>query len=193
MAAANDLLRSKHEQPHCPERNDPARQPWQLRRGFGSAEKCRVARQFGNIETVAVAPYTIRAISEATRVHRLRRDDQFRCESISSIALSCERPKAMSDPDLVQQWVRLVKVKPHAVIEITPVVVSAPEVQQIHDRGVSYTRPAVRAVSILATLFTVAREPISVDSLGWTNRHRPGFNSGRPCPQAPLFMLVSIE
>jgi hypothetical protein len=72
----------------------------------------------------------------------------------------------VTDLDLMQQWVRLVKVKPHAVIEITPVVVSAPEVQQIHDRGLLHTTSRSCGLDLLVTLFTAAREPISVDSLG---------------------------
>jgi len=41
----------------------------------------------------------------------------------------------MTEPNLMQQWVRLIKVESHAMIEITPVVVAAPEVQKIHLRG----------------------------------------------------------
>jgi hypothetical protein len=71
----------------------------------------------------------------------------------------------VTDLDLMQQWARLVKVEPNAVIEITPVVVSAPEVQKIHDRGLLHTTSLSCGLDLPVTLFTVANKSIDLHHL----------------------------
>ena len=41
-------------------------------------------------------------------------------------------PQTISDADLMQQWACLVEMKPAPKIEVAPVVIPAPEVEEVH-------------------------------------------------------------
>jgi hypothetical protein len=43
-----------------------------------------------------------------------------------------KRPQTISDPDLMQQGACLVEMKPDPKIEVAPVIISAPEVEEVH-------------------------------------------------------------
>ena len=79
-----------------------------------------------------VTPHAIRTVAETRRVHRLCGNYQLGSEGIPTIELSGKRPKTISEPDLMQQRVGLVEVKTDPIIQVTPVIIAAPEVKEIH-------------------------------------------------------------
>ena len=70
--------------------------------------------------------------AETTRVHRLCGNDQFGGKDITPIEFSGERPQAFSDTDLMKERVCLIKMESDAMIQVTPVVIASPEIEEVH-------------------------------------------------------------
>lgn len=79
-----------------------------------------------------VSPETVSAVAEAPGVEGLRPDHQLGGQGVAAGLRTCEGPEAVPDPDVVQPGIALVQVVSRAEIEVAPVVVASPVVQQGH-------------------------------------------------------------
>jgi hypothetical protein len=79
-----------------------------------------------------ISPDPIGAVTKRSGIHRLGGHDKLGGECVATIALPREGPEAFADFGLMQQGIALIQMKASPVIEVAPIIIPSPEIQQVH-------------------------------------------------------------